>query len=307
MAKTCGARRANENRKSHALPKEVPPPGPAAENKVNQVDIGERRPGGKGGGDGGCSDYSSPSKFLILCLNAIQDAWVEEGTSDGSVEGNLLASTWGVEFWRCCSAGSDVSDTSGACAGREQIAWLVSTASDIIAQKEKQGIFVTSPFLVYLVPSQETAVQVRSLCKPLKAFGIHTVSLHPSASIDHQVHGLRSCEPEFIVSTPERLLELVALRAIDISSTSLLVIDGLKKFLDLGFVDKVYSIRDSITGHPQMVLFSDSYEEALKPVVQNLLRKPLSRLSLYDSAASQSAFISQYVHFCTSEEDKLLK
>ncbi|XP_038987001.1 probable ATP-dependent RNA helicase ddx5 [Phoenix dactylifera] len=118
---------------------------------------------------------------------------------------------------------------------------------------------------------------------------------------------LKSCEPEFVVSTPDRLLDLVSLRAIDISSTSLLVIDGLKKFLDLGFVDKLYSIRDSISGHPQMVLFSDSYGEALKPVMQNLLRRPLSRLSLYDSSASQSAFISQYVYFCTSEEDKLLK
>lgn len=56
-----------------------------------------------------------------------------------------------------------------------------------------------------------------------------------------------------------------------------------------------------------MVLFSDSYEEALKPVVQNLLRRPVSRLSLYDSSASQSAFISQHVHFCTSDEDKLFK
>lgn len=159
--KTCAVRR-----ESRPLPKEVPSPGPAAENKVMQVDVspnheGERRRGEKGGGDGGYSEYSSPSKFLIVCLNAIQDAWVEEGTSDGSVEGNLLASTWGVEFWRCCSAGSNVSDTSGACASREQIAWLVSTASDIVAQKDKQGIFVTSPFLIYLVPSQEKAVQVR--------------------------------------------------------------------------------------------------------------------------------------------------
>ncbi|RZR77070.1 hypothetical protein BHM03_00002046 [Ensete ventricosum] len=34
---------------------------------------------------------------------------------------------------------------------------------------------------------------------------------------------LRSCEPEFLVATPERLLELVSLKAIDISGVSLLV------------------------------------------------------------------------------------
>lgn len=33
---------------------------------------------------------------------------------------------------------------------------------------------------------------------------------------------LKGCEPEFLVSTPERLLELVSLKAIDISGVSLL-------------------------------------------------------------------------------------
>lgn len=31
--------------------------------------------------------------------------------------------------------------------------------------------------------------QVRAVCKPLKALGIHTVSLHPGASLEHQIHG----------------------------------------------------------------------------------------------------------------------
>ncbi|KAL9251436.1 hypothetical protein AKJ16_DCAP14957, partial [Drosera capensis] len=64
--------------------------------------------------------------------------------------------------------------------------------------------------------------QVHSVCKPLKAFGVHTVSLHPGATVDNQIHGLKSCEPEFIVATPERLLELVSLEAIDLSGLYLL-------------------------------------------------------------------------------------
>uniref|UniRef100_A0A251RR44 Uncharacterized protein n=1 Tax=Helianthus annuus TaxID=4232 RepID=A0A251RR44_HELAN len=32
-------------------------------------------------------------------------------------------------------------------------------------------------------------LQVRAVCKPLKAFGIHTVSPHSGASVDHQGHG----------------------------------------------------------------------------------------------------------------------
>lgn len=33
---------------------------------------------------------------------------------------------------------------------------------------------------------------MRGVCKPLKAVGIHTVSLHSGASIDHQINGLVS-------------------------------------------------------------------------------------------------------------------
>lgn len=37
------------------------------------------------------------------------------------------------------------------------------------------------------------------------------------------INSLKNCEPEFLISTPERLLELISLKAIDISGVSLLV------------------------------------------------------------------------------------
>lgn len=316
-------------RKPKEIRPKAPPCGPAdAENKMPQIETAAANRGDKLAsavkdgeqaigrpkvplklGDDGSSEEGCLSKFLILCLNAIQAAWEEEdgGAIDGCADRPLLASTWGVQFWTCSSAGSNVVDTSGTSASREQVAWLVSMASDTIARKEKLGLTVASPFLLYLVPSQEKAVQVRSVCRPLKALGVHTVSLHPGASLDHQIRGLKSCEPEFLVSTPERLLELVSVRAIDISGTSLLVLDGLNDFVDSGFVDKVKSIRENICGDPQIVVFNDCFGEVYTPLVQNLIRGPVHRLSLHDSIVSQSAFISQYVHFYTSEEEKLSK
>lgn len=137
------------------------------------------------GSDENLVEQSCPSKFLIVCLNAIKNAWREEGELEESD-----ISSWGLDLWRCCSNGlSNVLDTSRSCATREQIGWTVSVVSDIIARKEKQGILVSSPFLLYVVPTQEKAAQVRSICKPLKALGIHAVSLHPGASIQHQLHG----------------------------------------------------------------------------------------------------------------------
>ncbi|KAF3330874.1 ATP-dependent RNA helicase DBP2 [Carex littledalei] len=249
-------------------------------------------------------EQSCPSKFLIVCLNAIKNAWREEGELE---EGDI--SSWGLDLWRCCSNGlSNVLDTSGSCGTREQIAWTVSVVSDIIARKEKQGILVSSPYLLYIVPTQEKAVQVRSICKPLKALGIHAVSLHPGASIQHQLRGLKSCEPEFLISTPGRLLELISLKAVDISSVSLLVIDGLGIGCseEMKYADKLNSIKETITSNPHVMVFSNHCDQ-MAALAHNLLGGPITRLSLNDSVTSRSAFISQNVHHCASQEQKIAK
>ncbi|KAG8093592.1 hypothetical protein GUJ93_ZPchr0012g20387 [Zizania palustris] len=253
------------------------------------------------------AEYDRPSKFLVVCLNAIRDAVAAE---DGGGGGIHDTGSWGVELWNCCSAASpsDVLDTSGECATREQTAWLVSTACDIVARKEKLGMVVSCPFLLYLVPSQAKAVQVRSVCKPLKSLGIHSVSLHPGASIEHQISGLKSCEPEFLISTPERLLELVSLKAVDISSVSMLVIDGLKCFMDLNAGDKLCSIRDAILSNPQMTVFSDPSDRSVAALATSLFRaRRITRLSTNDSVISRSAFVIQNIHVCPSKEQKAPK
>ncbi|XP_020581504.1 ATP-dependent RNA helicase DBP3 [Phalaenopsis equestris] len=257
-------------------------------------------------GEAGCFENGSVSKFLMLCLKAVEDAWVEEGTLNKDMIGALQTSSWGAEFFRVCLAGSSVVVISGASATRDQVSWLVSTAADMVTRKKKQGIIVASPFLLYIVPSRDRAFEVRAVCKPLKALGIHTVSLHFGTSLGHQVHGLKNCEPEFIVSTPERLLELVSLKAVDISGTSLLVVDGLRKFVDLDLPDNLKSIRDRISGDSQIITFSDGLGEMpVTVLLQHLIRGAVYRLFEDESVASTSNFVSQYIHLYSSEEEKL--
>ncbi|KAK9282983.1 hypothetical protein L1049_011210 [Liquidambar formosana] len=213
-----------------------------------------------------CENSECPSKFLIMCLNSIQNALRHDGTFSNEEDKPLLVNAWGVEFWKCYSVGKDLLETSGACSTVEQIAWMVSTAADSIARKEKEGGTFTIPFLLFLV---------RSVCKPLKALGIHTVSLHPGASLDHQIHGLKSCEPEFLVSTPERLLELISLKAVDISGVSLLVVDGLEAVSKVGHLDMIKSIRQSIFGNPITVVFNDCLSYPSVQLTQSLISQIL--------------------------------
>ncbi|CAK7325322.1 unnamed protein product [Dovyalis caffra] len=248
-----------------------------------------------------------PSKFLMHSLNEIEKALRHEGTYTNDEDKPLFFSPWGVEFLKCYSTGKDILETSGSSCTIEQIAWVVSIAADIIVRKEKEGLSLPSPFFLFLVPSQEEAVKVRLVCKPLKALGIHTVSLHPGSSIDHQIHGLASCEPEFLVSTPERLLELVSMKAIDISGVSFLVVDGVESFFKGGCLDALKSIRQSISGSPRTVIFNNFFSSACVPALQNLLLGSICRLSTDQSIPSQSACIFQTINLCTSDEERLLK
>ncbi|EYU38063.1 hypothetical protein ABFS82_06G159200 [Erythranthe guttata] len=210
----------------------------------------------------------SPSKFLIMCLNSIQNELLN---GEEEKDEPLFANAWGLEFWNCYSTGKDVLEINGVYSTMEQIAWMASTAADTISMKEKEGLSFGGPFLLYLVPSQVKASEVRQVCKPLKVLGIHTVSLHLGASIDHQINGLKSCEPEFLVSTPERLLELISLKAVDISGVSLLVVDGLEDPFKGAYFDAVKSIRQLISGNPRTVIFCDCTTNTSISVVKKLL------------------------------------
>ncbi|KAJ4868925.1 P-loop containing nucleoside triphosphate hydrolases superfamily protein [Raphanus sativus] len=206
-----------------------------------------------------------PRKLVMLCLTEIESSF-------HNLEKPLFTSTWGNEFWKSFHSGKDVVETSVTSSSLEQIAWIVSTATDAISMREKYEESLplsSSLFLLYLVPSQSKASEVRSVCKALKRLGVHAVSLHNGAEIDHQISGLKSLEPEFIVSTPERLLEIVALKGVDISGVSLLVIDELGSLCASGYLDAVKSIKQAITSEHRSVVFNDS--ASCTPAVLSLL------------------------------------
>ncbi|OIT38022.1 PREDICTED: uncharacterized protein LOC109239997 [Nicotiana attenuata] len=246
----------------------------------------ELRTAAAGGRDAFDNHMDAPTKFLILCLKNIQDGLQQDGTFNDGEDKPFFVHTWGIEFWKYFTRGKDIIGTNQAHATVEQIAWVAATAADAISSKEKEGISISSPFLLFLVPSQEKAAKVRKICKPLKALGIHTVSLHPGASIDHQIQGLKNCEPEFLISTPERLQELLSCGAIDTSDVSFLVIDG--PLNEAGYVDAVEAIAKSISGKPQILAFSDCSDSSSNFLIKKSFGASICRIPHDDPINGQS-------------------
>ncbi|CAA2938732.1 ATP-dependent RNA helicase DBP3 [Olea europaea subsp. europaea] len=141
------------------------------------------------------TEHVYPSKFLMMCLNTIQNSLENVGALK-TEDGPLFANTWGVEFWNCYSKGKDLLEMSGIDSTREQIAWMASAAADTITRKENEGLSFKSPFHLFLVPSLDKAFEVRLVWKPLETIGIYTLSLHSGTTIEKQIHRLAS-QPNF--------------------------------------------------------------------------------------------------------------
>ncbi|KAL9236539.1 hypothetical protein vseg_011195 [Gypsophila vaccaria] len=231
-------------------------------------------------------DLGCPSKFLCNCLNFIRDN-VRDDDEVEKKDLSWIANPWGFEFWKSFSLGRDIFDNSGTGPSVQKIAWIASTAADNIQQKDSEHTSVNNPFLLYLVSSQEKALKVRAVCKPLKRFGIHTVSVHAGSSLEHQINGLKKCDPEFIVATPERLWELVKLKEINMSAVALLVVDAMDSLSNC--IDVVKCIRDSISGNPLTVIFSCCRDGLSSQATQlrNIIRDPAVTLSLDDIKGRQ--------------------
>ena len=107
-----------------------------------------------------CESLDCPSKYLIMCLNEIENALRHDGCSIIAEDKPFFVSTWGIEFWKCYSAGKDALEISGTSSTVEKIAWIVCSAADTISRKDEEGLSYASPFLLFLVPSQEKAMKV---------------------------------------------------------------------------------------------------------------------------------------------------
>jgi hypothetical protein len=75
---------------------------------------------------------------------------------------------------------------------------------------------------------------------------------------------------------------------------------------EIRYADNLISIKETITSNPHVVVFTDHHDQ-MAASAHDLLGGTITRLSLNDSVTSRSAFISQSVHHCPSQELKVAK
>jgi ATP-dependent RNA helicase SrmB len=126
-----------------------------------------------------------------------------------------------------------------------------------------------------LVPTRELARQIHVHFMRLGSFTRLTNGVITGGdSKGHQIATLRK-NPELLVATPGRLLELLESGEADLSDLEILVLDEADRMLDLGFADDVLSIIARTNPARQSLLFSATlHHRGLSRITERVLRDP---------------------------------
>ncbi|TNJ35211.1 DEAD/DEAH box helicase [Arenimonas terrae] len=130
------------------------------------------------------------------------------------------------------------------------------------------------PRALILTPTRELAVQVND---SLRAYGKHlrlaSTTIYGGAGMQPQIDALRR-GIDILVATPGRLLDHLERRSVDLSHVEILVLDEADRMLDMGFLPAIKRVLAKIPSRRQTLLFSATFEDAIKKLAMEFLREP---------------------------------
>ena len=123
-----------------------------------------------------------------------------------------------------------------------------------------------------VVPTRELARQVKEEIASI-AIGSHikTTAVFGGQNINRQIDLLRR-NPEIIVGTPGRLLDLISRRVLSFSRAKFLVLDEADEMFNMGFRDDVEKIMSYLPEERQTMLFSATMPQEIRHLVDKHLK-----------------------------------
>ncbi|MGR2681964.1 DEAD/DEAH box helicase [Chromobacterium haemolyticum] len=127
-----------------------------------------------------------------------------------------------------------------------------------------------------LLPTRELAAQVGDVLRQLSQ-GLprrpKIAVVFGGVSINPQMMALRG-GADIVAATPGRLLDLLAHKALRLSSVDTLVLDEADRLLDLGFADELAGVLEQLPPYRQNLLFSATFPPAVRALAERLLNQP---------------------------------
>ncbi|WP_461219287.1 DEAD/DEAH box helicase [Lapidilactobacillus salsurivasis] len=131
--------------------------------------------------------------------------------------------------------------------------------------------------LVITAPSRELATQTYEMTKALLTASNEHWSTHlyvGGSDKERQIEKLQRQQPDIVIGTPGRILDLVSSAALRVDQVRFLVIDEADMTLDMGFLNQVDAIASKMPAALQTAVFSATIPDKLQPFLRKYLHTP---------------------------------
>jgi len=130
--------------------------------------------------------------------------------------------------------------------------------------------------VLILAPTRELAFQIRdeliSFTRYLKIYSSLCIG---GEKINKQFREL-SRNPNFVIATPGRMLDLIRSRKIDLRDFSSVVLDEADRMVDIGFIKDIKYIISLLPQNRQSLFFSATINKDVKQILETFVKNPVT-------------------------------
>lgn len=130
--------------------------------------------------------------------------------------------------------------------------------------------------VVITAPSRELANQINQAAEQLARFTHAKVGCYVGGTDKkRQIEKLHHQQPQVVIGTPGRVLDLIKENALKVHTAFAFVVDEADMTLDLGFLGEVDAIAGRLPHLKQMLVFSATIPEKLRPFLRKYMDQPV--------------------------------
>lgn len=131
------------------------------------------------------------------------------------------------------------------------------------------------PPAIVLAPTRELAMQIKAEIEKIGSMMKSPIlAVYGGVGIEPQIQALRN-GVGILVGTPGRILDLMDRRELDLSGTSIVVLDEADRMLDMGFIDDIEDILSQTQQNRQTLLFSATMPDEILSISRKYMKNPI--------------------------------
>lgn len=167
-------------------------------------------------------------------------------------------------------AGRDIIGQSKTGSGKTH-AFLLPLFNQLVEGANQVQVVITAP-------SRELAEQIYQGAIQLSehaSWDIKVARYIGGTDKNKQIESLKNSQPDIVIGTPGRILDLVKLNVLKTHTAYAMVLDEADMTLDLGFIEEVDQVAGTLPKDSQFLVFSATIPQKLQPFLQKYMNSPI--------------------------------